>query len=117
MGGYLTLVFRAFAFQSRPFLFPKHFDLSETDVDDSWEYPVHSYDDVDIEHVVQNGAAALPGNGEVAPPLSLSSGISQGTSEDFEKVEEAGFLGTDEVAPDRSPSASSSQGTGEDFQK
>jgi hypothetical protein len=33
--GFLILVFRAFAFQSRPFRFPKHFDLAATD---TWEY-------------------------------------------------------------------------------
>jgi hypothetical protein len=37
--GYLTLVLRAFEFQRRPFRFPKHFDLAETDVDGTWEYP------------------------------------------------------------------------------
>jgi len=35
-GGFLTLVFRAF--RSRVFRFPKHFDMSIADVDDTWLY-------------------------------------------------------------------------------
>eukprot|EP00931_Biecheleriopsis_adriatica_P055318 TRINITY_DN32674_c0_g1_i1.p1 TRINITY_DN32674_c0_g1~~TRINITY_DN32674_c0_g1_i1.p1 ORF type:complete len:453 (-),score=119.99 TRINITY_DN32674_c0_g1_i1:114-1412(-) len=37
--GFLHLVFRAYAFQSRVVRFPKHFTLSSTDGDQWWDYP------------------------------------------------------------------------------
>jgi hypothetical protein len=63
--GFLILVFRAFAFQSRPFRFPKHFDLAETDVDGTWEYP---QDNVTLGNATDpslHGRDAAPGRLEI----------------------------------------------------
>lgn len=43
--GFLKLVFRAGAFQSRMVLFPRHFCLSESDTDACWDYAVNGDED------------------------------------------------------------------------
>jgi len=40
--GFLTLVFRAYDFQSRPFRFPVHFDMSAADPDGTYDFPEES---------------------------------------------------------------------------
>merc|ERR1719359_179650 len=63
--GYLTLVFTATAFQNRSFLFPKHFDLSEYDIDR--EYDCHFSEDVAGNITEPSMPGAAPGQLESAP--------------------------------------------------
>lgn len=83
--GFLQLVFRACAFETRSVLFPRHFSLADTDTDACWDYAadgeVERGDDADAwwnEALgVETASGASPGPGK---PCSLIDADTESTA-------------------------------------